>query len=462
MRPAFTIALGMLLSAYSAWARQPEDLLARVDTLIQQKVAALDSIQQQTALRYNQLKQDYDSVSSAFSEITNGLQRQADSLVSSGLPAESLYAKLDSLNAKKEEVLGRIRTKADAVRSSTKEAISQLGLPPQFNSTIDEYYSITDKLDLALPKSDLKLPIIDPGNVPGLPLPEMRELPTTLGNLNVQDITGDFGEATLQIKALKQNIPDSISIEQIAAKIERQASDYIASQFGDLPAAPGLPVNEEAAKQQIMETVKEQVVNHFEGQQDKLKSAMELMSKYKQKYSSVQSLADLPRRPPNEMKGKPLRERLVPGITLQMQQRNDWWFDLNPYAGYRFTGKLIAGIGWNQRVAYNFGTGKFNSESRVFGIRSYLEYRLSKGLVPHIELECLNTPIRNLPDQSYISREWVWSAMAGMKKEYKLSKSIKGNAQILYNLFDPDHKSPYLDRLNMRMGVEYSIPMAKR
>jgi hypothetical protein len=51
--------------------------------------------------------------------------------------------------------------------------------------------------------------------------------------------------------------------------------------------------------------------------------------------------------------------------------------------------------------------------------------------------------------------------MAGLKKEYKLSQSIRGNAQVLYNLFDPQYKSPYTNRINVRMGVEFSLRAKK-
>lgn len=52
------------------------------------------------------------------------------------------------------------------------------------------------------------------------------------------------------------------------------------------------------------------------------------------------------------MKEKPLIERIVPGIALQVQKKgDDLMVDFNAYAGYRFTGRITAGLGWNQRVA---------------------------------------------------------------------------------------------------------------
>lgn len=46
--------------------------------------------------------------------------------------------------------------------------------------------------------------------------------------------------------------------------------------------------------------------------------------------------------------------------------------------------------------------------------------------------------------------EWVWGAFAGMKKEYKLIKNVKGTAMVMARLYNPQHKSPCADVLNVR------------
>ena len=89
------------------------------------------------------------------------------------------------------------------------------------------------------------------------------------------------------------------------------------------------------------------------------------------------------------------------------------------------------------------------------------EERRKKGFSGRLEVEVMNTPVRVPPSQDFATQEWVWSAMAGLKKEYKISKSLRGNAQVLYNLFNPHYKSPYTDRLNMRIGIEYKIQKKK-
>ena len=57
-------------------------------------------------------------------------------------------------------------------------------------------------------------------------------------------------------------------------------------------------------------------------------------------------------------------------------------------------------------------------------------------------------------------REWVWGAFIGLKKEYRIIRNIKGTAMVMTRLFNPDHKSPYADVLNVRFGFEF--PMRKK
>jgi hypothetical protein len=58
------------------------------------------------------------------------------------------------------------------------------------------------------------------------------------------------------------------------------------------------------------------------------------------------------------------------------------------------------------------------------------------------------------------TRQWVWGAFVGMKKEYKFIKSVKGTALVMVRLYNPEHKSPYADVLNVRFGFEF--PMKKK
>lgn len=145
-------------------------------------------------------------------------------------------------------------------------------------------------------------------------------------------------------------------------------------------------------------------------------------------------------------------------MTLQYQRWNEHLLDVNLYTGYRFTGKFTAGAGWNQRIAYDADLNQWNQLSYMYGPRVYSSYNLGRGFIAHIEGETMRTFIHySLNDPKAGQWEWVYSMMTGLKKEYRLTKKLKGTAYLLYNIFNPNHKNPYVDRLNARFGVEYKV-----
>ena len=164
------------------------------------------------------------------------------------------------------------------------------------------------------------------------------------------------------------------------------------------------------------------------------------------------------------MKGKPLIERIIPSIGIQIQKKGeDLLVDFNPYAAYRFTGRISAGAGWNQRVSYNLDINEFNPAAIIYGPRVFGEYKLWRGFSPRAELEVMNTnvpPLTSMGAVDPVHREWVWGAFVGLKKEYRFFKKINGTALIMTRLFNTDDKSPYADVLNVRFGFEF--PMKKK
>lgn len=67
------------------------------------------------------------------------------------------------------------------------------------------------------------------------------------------------------------------------------------------------------------------------------------------------------------------------------------------------------------------------------------------------------------------SRQWIFSEMAGIKKDYRFFKKVKGFTTVqfdLINIFNPTYKSPYGDVINTRIGFEFPVkkkhPAAKK
>jgi hypothetical protein len=495
-------------------------LLAQGDST---KVSAMDSLE---ANAYAQWVKDSltieawsDSmaikVERKFQVDTLKLRNKLDSLSSLKLPTEVLQSKLDSLKAKKDELLtsiaetqkelvsrtekkilswkqnlnnkvdslhnNKVKSKFDSLNSKKEKLVNdinqtQVELKQKAEEKISSWkkklQTRTDSLGVgqhipgtSLPASDkLELDGIDIPGVPSLSSvdfselnlsPDLSQINEALpfvsmdGLISVQENIQEIKGTVSQIKMLKAN-PDQLAETAVTTLKEFAEVKQLEELTGGMSQLPiGSP---EAAKEKLTSMA----VNHFGGQEQVLLSAISTVSKYKQKYSRIQSLDSIPKKKPNELKGKPFMQRLVPGITLQYQMNNNYRVDAYVYTAYRFTTKLMTGIGWNQSAARDKDNTYWDHKGIVYGPRIFGNYKIGKGFIAHLEFENMNTFVTPvLQDPVTGKREWVWSTMTGLKKEYKITKKLKGTILILYNMYDPRHKSPYTDRLNTRFGFEY-------
>jgi len=509
MRFRLLIVLTFLLSC--GYAQQVDSLLQApkvpqlADSLKLPQIPKnpLDSIETSFYLGADSLKQSYRTKMASLEASQNRLQSQVDSLTTLNLPTGKYTGKLDSIQAKRAALAAELDHKMDTLKAKTLGKLEKLDLPDETRARLN---AVTQNVNgFKLPVKDLNLPNI---NMPGSPLKSLDGLNSTvkspigdIGNLGskagnlgrvgelgkVGDLgkgmgdlskitgqTGDLSKITDQAGDLKGKIPGDVkNVQDLPKGIENKAGEM--SGVSDLKKqADGLDPNltkvndlakdPAAAQAEAMKQVKQKAVDHFAGKEKQLQEAMDKMSKLKQKYSSLNSLSEIPKKRPNEMRGKPFVERLVPGIALQIQKRgDDLMVDFNPYAGYRLSGKLTTGLGWNQRVGYNTSFNHFSPEVRVFGPRAFGEYKLGKGFSPRLEAEVMNTfvpPLIRTISNEPGDRQWVPGVFVGMKKEFRIAKGVRGTSMVMLRTFNSGHRSPYADVLNVRFGFEF--PMKKK
>jgi hypothetical protein len=430
------------------------------DSVLQVKMQKVDSIHKSTKLQFKSLKDEYDSVQNFYASQSLFLQRIADSLNNIGLPSEKYTFKIDSINNVKEQKLNSVKIKVQEVKQRGIERIDDLDLPPELNGKLEEYTKALNSLDIGLLKAEIDFPMLDEFNVS---ISEIKtSLPSVIDNLNVVQLPGDIKLVGNEMQDIQLDIHKIPSAENIAQKAEDNAEAVASKKLKELKTLsvdqPEIPADSEKAKEVVVKEAKKQSIDHFAGKQEQLKAAMDKMSKYKQKFSNVQSIKVLPKKASNEMRDKPIIERVVPGLSFQYQFRNSYMLDTYVYAGYRLTGKITTGIGWNQRLARDKDNSYWNQKASIYGPRAFGNYRLGKGFMAQLEVESMNTFVSySMTDPAMGQREWVWGSMTGLKKEYRIIKQLKGTILVLYNIFDPRHRSPYNDRLNTRIGLEYRI-----
>jgi predicted nuclease with TOPRIM domain len=473
------LVLFLLFVTNLAYAQQWDslNLTLPTDSILQNSIAKADSITNAFQTKADSLNNLYQSQFTKIESERSNLQSKIDSLTNLKLPTEKLTHKLDSLNQLKSTKLASLTKEVDALKAKATNAFKDVHLPPQMQEPFDKLKSSLQGYSLPALNTDISgIPNLEMPKLESIKLPTLSNqlaldpnLKDITGNLNkIQSLAGKAGEYTQDAQNLVKGNLDEVknidkAIESQVLKVE--GMDQLTKGKGMLGQTSQL-TDSAAMKEKAKELVQEMVMNaaqdHFAGKQEVLQQAMDKMSKLKSKYSEVQSMAELPKKLPNPLKGKPFIERLVPGVTFQIQTSNYFLLDVNALLMYRISPRFSAGAGWNQRLP--FDKLEIKSEQRIYGPRATIEFKWTKGINFRLLPEIMNTAIPPTIahyqgiDPAY--REWVPSVFVGIKKDFTVYKQIKGNTEVLYNLYDPHDYSPYGDRLAVRFGFEF--PMKKR
>ena len=334
--------------------------------------------------------------------------------------------KVENPLAEQMEQVGELREKIDDLKSIPQQQIDKI-------KGIDQVQAVQEKVGQANALIDKgqaygeDLQRIAKGNVS-----DLKEIPQAIESKIVNQVSGLEGVSDLQ-----KYTGEMGQYQQMIAK-------------GNDPEAL-----KTLAKQQAVKYARD----HFAGKEQALQAAMSQMSKFKNKFPDLPSIKDVPRFVPNQMKGKALVERIVPGFSFQIQKAATFMIDLTPTVSYRLTGRYSLGVGWNERLSFK-EWNQILVEDRIYGPRFFNTFELKKGFSLKAEVEKMNVLVPAFAGAAEQHRTWVWSVFAGIKKDYTFFKSVKGNVQILYNIYDDHGNSPYVDRLNVRMGWE--VPMKRK
>lgn len=480
--------------------------VAAMDSLTTNQIEKIDSINSATLEKLDTLNtltskvtQLQDSLNTSLhnnkvDSVREKLTHKMDSLHQLQLPTERYTRLLDSLNqipnnkanekvaavqSKVNTVQEKVNSPANKVEQKVNEKLNLMkseggegaNLPGNVNLPGVDAPGVPG-VDGSLPTTNLGLDYSGIGGAGGTGIPDLKgELPA-LDELNgIQKQFGKVGEVTGQVESYTEDLKNISSgnlgeVKQVPEKLESKAvkmgNAYILSEksqeldgYKEMITAGG---DKEALKQQALQQAPKLAKNHFKGQEAALQEAINKVNSYKKKYTELTDLENIPKQKPNAMKEKPLIERLVPGMTFQIQKSQNVWLDYNPSLSYLISGRLVAGLGWNERIGITNHFG-FTSTDRIYGPRTFLEVKIKKGFSVRADVEKMYTfvPPNVFSSTDFGSNQWVGSAFIGIKKEYDFMKSVNGNFQFLYNFYDDQDNSPYTSRFNVRFGFEFPM-----
>jgi hypothetical protein len=446
------------------------------DTLINNKIKKADSVALAFQSKADSIQLGYQKQINNLSATRNKLQQKIDSLNNLKVPTQKLTQQLDSLNQLQAQKLNEVTTKVNNLKSKATKSLDEINLPQELQGPVNNLkqsindFSLPAKNTNNLAIGNLDLPNLTNTQLPTLTDqikldPNLKNFSSELSQLN--GFGNNLGTYAEDVKQLTQgNLNEIKSVDKLIENKVAGIEGMEQFQEGKALMEKAKP-DSAALANMAKEVVQEQILNaaqdHFAGKEAVLQQAMDKMSKLKNRYSEVKSMAELPKRLPNPLKGKPFIERLVPGISFQIQKSQYFLLDVNPSLQYKIRPRLSVGLGWNERLPFD-GLKITADNERIYGPRAIVQFRWTKGIIFTLQPEVMNTIIPPQLashfgfDPTY--RKWITSIFAGIKKEFTVYKSVKGYSELLYNFRDKDGMSPYGDKASVRFGFEF--PMKKK
>lgn len=464
-------------SLMGRWEQRQKKLQQQIDSLRLKKLPTA-----QWEARANKLSQSLDSLRQKIKlpDVQKLTSKAADLQTKTAEKVNALTTKAtEGLTKKQTEINQTVNKLSDGKVGGLDKNIS-LPNVPQANLPNMGNINALPNASAALPNLNANLPASSSTNMPnlqgnttvntpnvnGIALPN-AQLPTAPNlNANVQLPTDQISNAQGQLKAysgemqkIREGRVDSAQVQKLAEqhvdlkelkKIrEQEAAISKYQQMAERYRDP------EAMKKELEQKSKAIANEKLEENKAKVQSAMGELQNAKNKYGSVENINNLPKKRYNPWRGKPLAERLVPALGLQIQTTRNLWLDVAPHVGYRLNQRLMAGLGWNERVSVNFDRGNYYiAPERVYGPRLHAQYQWGK-VTFRADIECLNTFLKDPAKPTDLTnRGWVWGCFVGIKQNFKITKKLSGYAQVAYNVYNPSNQSPYNDRLALRFGFE--------
>lgn len=433
-----------------------------------------DSVSHEWESRFQQIESTQDSIIQLANASLSSIRNKFSDIEAS-IDSSALVRKIDSILTWKNRKLATVTRKADSLRLYITKTIDEIPLSQELRTRSSNIVSGLERISVLkdtgadfnvnsiLGKRFSNIESIIPddhlrsGATEVLEAAEMKGLSSVseiaMSRTNAQVLTEQVSalKATGSVERVVDMTVDGGQMATLTESVQEQISE--SNQLVSMIDKAG---DAENSKQQLLKEVRHQALDHFAGKQAQLEAAIDKLAKYKDKFENAPDISKLPRRPPNPMRDKKFAQRLMPGLSVQIARRDDWLVDFNPYLGFWFTAHIVGGAGWNQRLGYTNASRNLNNSAAIYGPRIYCEYSLVKGFSVRVEAEFMSvaklSTTRNVFDDG--NRSWNFGAFGGIKKSYRLVKSVQGTAMVLYSVDGMNYQNFGKQRIAIRIGIE--------
>lgn len=359
------------------------------------------------------------------------------------------------------------------------------GKPGLSGSEIDTPAGRIPEIKAGLPELEKSIPGVE--NVNAILNPEInpdipKSVPKVSDSLSVDDLKKIPGLNQEQLELIEQVSPyqkhlDSLTIQD-ALEMGANELEYLAEDIAgvkqidaEMQKALALKAKQETLLQRYHDKklLESDIVRKSKNiANDKLNQfspeftdAQGQIGKVKRFNPLVQSFKDMTTKRPNEMKGKPLRDRIIPGISLQAFNGNPLAIDVSPQVGYLVSSRWIAGIAGVYRFGLDKDYAYYIEGNGIWGMRTYTEFRAVRGLFLHGELEWLRATTRAYPVTLESGVGQMFSAYIGIGKQYEISRKLSGSIIALYR-GTLEGQVPGASKFHLRLVFNYKTKKIKK
>jgi len=321
---------------------------------------------------------------------------------------------------------------------------------------------IAKDLDISIKELDELQNLYKKVKIPELKLPDLKSKAKDL--LSKSDLSGltDKAEDLQKLVSDYKNNFKGWDEKLLAKAMDIEDLKLLKEQQEKLAAYKPLPegYRENMEGFQTNDFVKEQLeakaeeIKKMGGEtlQEKFDLAQEKLSEAKEKYGSLESLKDAPKRKPNPYKGDPFLKRIKWGGNFQVNKKEPVSVDVALQASYLLNKRARIGAGASYRVTVGKNFQQIDFKDQVFGTRTFLDYTIYKS----IYLEALMEWTRARPKETTeLSDNHIWTRafMLGAGNRFNITKKLKGTFTVLYN-FSYNENSPHPSPWVFRAGFE--------
>lgn len=272
----------------------------------------------------------------------------------------------------------------------------------------------------------------------------------------LRSITEDIKEVKENGLERTENL-DELAEESLKNLKEVKAIESQLSAAEKLKQAQQLELEKITNAQQIREQLASgKVADKVLASEEQVKAHMEKMAKYKKKFDQLPDIRYAPKLKPNAMKGRPLKERIVPGMLFQIVKSDETvsWF-LAPEVLYKFSGKFSGGIAGVYRFQYTLSP-KVIWDNPLYGYKVIGQAKTWKSFYLRTEFERLNYFKPTGPTIDPKGRYWDTNWLVGVGRTQRISNRINGHIWAFYNV-NRDPSDIFNSRVILKSGIQFNL-----